>query len=208
MSGQLGLTFLTYPSAEHSRFSHTLGVAHVVKKLIGSISDVAAREGSLKAGGEAYPFFDPKAEDHVVDCLTHAALLHDVGHLGFSHAGEDAFMAAAERVKVGGMDLEDFVVLFRNASFESDLSECLSIAVCLSPRFRGFYEKVTGQAALDRRIGYLCSFIGGVPHDPSVPGLANLISGAAVDADKIDLLESGTPTHAASRLAWTYRASS
>src|ERR1700751_3201244 len=30
---QLGFTFLTYPSAEHTRFSHTLGVAHVVKRL-------------------------------------------------------------------------------------------------------------------------------------------------------------------------------
>jgi hypothetical protein len=30
---QLGLTFLTYPTAEHSRFAHTLGVTHVVKRL-------------------------------------------------------------------------------------------------------------------------------------------------------------------------------
>src|SRR6266568_756449 len=34
---QLGLTFLTYPGAEHSRFVHTLGVTHVVKRLLQSI---------------------------------------------------------------------------------------------------------------------------------------------------------------------------
>ena len=49
---QLGLTFLTYPTAEHSRFAHTLGVTHVVKTLLASISLVARREQFLRAGGD------------------------------------------------------------------------------------------------------------------------------------------------------------
>jgi hypothetical protein len=56
---QLGFTFLTYPSAEHSRFSHTLGVAHVVKRLINSIAEVAQQNTTLKTGGEEYPYYDP-----------------------------------------------------------------------------------------------------------------------------------------------------
>lgn len=187
---QLGLTFLTYPSAEHSRFVHTLGVTHVVKRLIASIGEVAERDGRLRAGAVEYDYYNPlvDAERPLIQSLVHAALLHDTGHLAFSHAGEAAFLAKVDRTTIGGLDLEDFLGVFREASFESSLSECLSIAVCLSPRFRTFYEKVTGPRDLDRRIGYVCSFIGGVPHDPAYPGLANIISGAAVDADKIDYL--------------------
>jgi HD superfamily phosphohydrolase len=186
--GQLGLTFLTYPSAEHSRFAHTLGVAHVVKRLINSISDIARREPVLRADGEEYFLYDPKSDPDVVRSLTHAALLHDVGHFAFSHAGEIAFSSLADEAQIGGFQLAEFIGIFREANFDSGLSECLSIAVCLSPRFRSFYGKVTGEANLDRRLRDVCSFIGGVAHDPLYPGLANLISGAAVDADKIDYL--------------------
>jgi HD superfamily phosphohydrolase len=184
---QLGLTFLTYPSAEHSRFSHTLGVTHVLKRLVASISDAARREPILRAGNDEYQLYDPSADGAVARSLAHAALLHDVGHLAFSHAGETAFSAGAGLL-VGGMELEDFIACFREEGFESGLSECLSIAVCLSPRFRAFYGRVLGADDVDGRLREICCFIGGVPHDPRYPGLANLISGAAVDADKIDYL--------------------
>jgi hypothetical protein len=63
-----------------------------------------------------------------------------------------------------------------------------SIAIVLSPRFRSFYVKVIGEQDIDARIDEICSFIGGIPHDVRFPGLANIISGAAVDADKIDYI--------------------
>lgn len=184
---QLGLTFLTYPSAEHSRFAHTLGVAHVVKRLVLSVRAAQQREPVLRAGGTEYPLYDPVGDGHLARSLAHAALLHDVGHLAFSHAGENAFASNADTL-VGGIELDEFLGFFEEEGFESSLSECLSIAICLSPRFAAFYGKVVGTADLDRRLHEICSFIGGVPHHPSYPGLANLISGAAVDADKIDYL--------------------
>ncbi len=187
---QLGFTFLTYPSAEHSRFSHTLGVAHVVKRLVNSIAEVARQNTDLRAGGEEYPYYDPSktSERLIIRGLVHAALLHDSGHIAFSHAGESAFSANAGLVQVGGLDIEDFLQIFRNAFFGSSLSECLSIVLCLSPRFESFYSKIVGHSQVDKRINEICSFIGGVPHDPLYPGLANIISGAAVDADKIDYI--------------------
>lgn len=67
---QLGLSFLVYPGAEHSRFSHSLGVLHVA----GTVLDrVAAR----------HPVSD---DDRLVTLC--ACLLHDVGHGPFSHALE------------------------------------------------------------------------------------------------------------------------
>lgn len=189
---QLGLTYLTYPSAEHSRFVHTLGVTHVVKRLIRSISDAAHTEGSVRAGGQTYPLFDPDVKSNlpVTRALVHAALLHDVGHFAFSHAGEAAFVDRSHErpTLVGGIELPDFMELFREAAFDSGLSECMSMAICLSPRFGQFYAKVTASSASDERIDRICSFIGGVAVDAEHAGLANIISGAAVDADKIDYL--------------------
>ncbi|CAB1128218.1 Deoxyguanosinetriphosphate triphosphohydrolase [Candidatus Hydrogenisulfobacillus filiaventi] len=69
---QLGLTYLTYPGGEHSRFSHVLGVYEVIRQALGAFRR------------NRYPW------PHEWDRLTMAAgLLHDVGHGPFSHATED-----------------------------------------------------------------------------------------------------------------------
>lgn len=84
---QLGLTFLVFPGAEHSRFAHALGVMH----LAGRIYDaVAARSaGRLPEG--------PTVRERRLARV--AALLHDIGHAPFSHTAEDRFE--------GGIDHEE-----------------------------------------------------------------------------------------------------
>ena len=62
----LGLTYLIYPSANHTRFEHSLGTAHLTKKVINYLG--------LDRGREVVLF----------------ALTHDVGHGPFSHVSEDA----------------------------------------------------------------------------------------------------------------------
>ena len=37
---QLGLTSLVFPGAEHSRFAHALGAAHVMSRLLGRLAEV------------------------------------------------------------------------------------------------------------------------------------------------------------------------
>jgi uncharacterized protein len=69
---QLALASLVYHGAEHSRFSHTLGVMHLASRLF----DLGLRN----AGETANP-----GERAVVIA---AALLHDTGHPPFSHAVE------------------------------------------------------------------------------------------------------------------------
>ena len=68
---QLGATFQVYPSAEHSRFTHSLGVYEIVRRMLNEVEDL----GSLV-----------KEEEKVLVLL--AALLHDIGHGPFSHAFE------------------------------------------------------------------------------------------------------------------------
>ncbi|MGD2115569.1 MAG: HD domain-containing protein [Acidobacteriota bacterium] len=76
---QLGLTYMVYPGAEHSRFSHALGAM----ELAGRVYDALAAKsgGRLPSGADA-------VERRAVRA---AALLHDVGHAPFSHSAEELF---------------------------------------------------------------------------------------------------------------------
>jgi HD superfamily phosphohydrolase len=187
---QLGFTYLTYPSAEHSRFAHTLGVTHVVKLLVRSISDAVALTSEIKIADIRVPLFNLNASSNefLRRCLVHAAILHDIGHFAFSHAGEQAVSNSSKDITIGGMTARSFRRIFAAAGLEAGLSECLSIAIVLSPKFREFYASVTGETDVSRSIHVICCFIAGIPHSVDHPGLANIISGAVVDADKIDYL--------------------
>lgn len=76
---QLGLTYMVYPGAEHSRFSHALGAL----ELAGRVYDaLAAKSDGLLPVGEGC------LERRLVRV---AALLHDIGHAPFSHSAEELF---------------------------------------------------------------------------------------------------------------------
>src|SRR5918912_217731 len=63
---QLGLALYTYQGAEHSRFTHSLGVLHLMTRVLNRL-------------GESYRILE---EDRAAACA--AALLHDVGQRSFS----------------------------------------------------------------------------------------------------------------------------
>lgn len=71
---QLGLGSLVYPSANYSRFSHSVGACHVIGGMLQAIE---------LNGGQSLP---------VGQCQLYrlAALLHDIGHFPFSHTFEHA----------------------------------------------------------------------------------------------------------------------
>ena len=71
---QLGLAFLVYPGASHSRFEHALGTYHLARRALLLLEE----RGALEAIGDG-------------DCayVRMAALLHDIGHYPFSHALEE-----------------------------------------------------------------------------------------------------------------------
>lgn len=81
---QLGVSEFVFPSASHTRFSHSIGVFHNARRLVGIIR----REIELKrVAGE---FNEARAK-----VALFAALLHDIGHGPFSHAFEEARKALA-----------------------------------------------------------------------------------------------------------------
>ena len=70
---QLGLAYLVYPGATHTRFEHALGTWHLAGRTL----------ALLKVRGEL------KGDDANARVVAAAALLHDIGHYPFSHALEE-----------------------------------------------------------------------------------------------------------------------
>ena len=64
---QLGTAYLVYPSANHTRFEHSLGVYHLAVQALDNLGVAGTERDEVRA----------------------AALLHDVGHTPFSHNTED-----------------------------------------------------------------------------------------------------------------------
>jgi uncharacterized protein len=97
---QLGFTFLVFPGAEHSRFSHALGAMHLAGRVYDALCGKVP--GLLPAGPRA-------AERRQVRA---AALLHDLGHAPFSHSAEELFEDSIDheemtRRLIGGAEIED-----------------------------------------------------------------------------------------------------
>ena len=80
---QLGFTSLAYPGADHTRFSHALGAAHVMTRFVRRLRDLHHQ----------LPTSQRLDEGGARQALA-AALLHDLGHGPFSHLFESALDAA------------------------------------------------------------------------------------------------------------------
>jgi len=71
---QLGLAFLVYPGATHSRFEHALGTYHLARRALALLDERGALADIPRT---------------VCATVRVAALLHDIGHYPFSHALEE-----------------------------------------------------------------------------------------------------------------------
>ena len=137
---QLGLSYLVYPGAMHSRFGHSIGAMHLMSEAI----------GSLRLKG--VEITDEEATASMI-----AILLHDIGHGPFSHV--------LEHTIVDGVTHEDISLLMMQR-INMDLHGQLDMAIAI---FKNEYPKhflhqlISSQLDVDR-IDYLCrdSFFTGV----------------------------------------------
>lgn len=137
---QLGLSYLVYPGAMHSRFGHSLGAMHLMHEAI----------ASLRLKGI-------EITEHEETSAMIAILLHDIGHGPFSHV--------LEHTLVEGVTHEDISLLMMER-INMDLNGQLDTAIAI---FKNEYPKhflhqlISSQLDVDR-MDYLCrdSFFTGV----------------------------------------------
>lgn len=137
---QVSLTNLVYPGANHTRFAHSLGAMHLMRRAVHLLR------------GKGYDISDEELE-----AASLAILLHDSGHGPFSHTLENSIVEGVTHEELSLMMMEKF-----NALHEGRLDRAIQI-------FQGQYEKgflsklISSQLDVDR-IDYLKrdSFFSGV----------------------------------------------
>ena len=124
---QLGLSYMVYPGALHTRFHHALGALHLMQEALQSIRE------------KGHEITEEEAEGACI-----AILLHDIGHGPFSHALEFSL--------VKGVTHESISLLFMkrlNEEFDGRLQTGIDIFQNTYPK--GFlHQLVSSQLDMDR----------------------------------------------------------
>ena len=124
---QMGLSYLVYPGANHTRFHHALGCMHIMQKAV----DVLRFKGVS---------ISPEEEN----ALYIAILLHDIGHGPFSHAMEKSIVEDVHHEAISLLFMNQL-----NAEFGGQLSLAIQV-------FRGDYHRkfmlqlISSQLDMDR----------------------------------------------------------
>ena len=166
---QLGFSYLTYPSAEHSRFAHSLGMFSVVSRFLQEMRQRPPEQATLDS-----PYQDWRPSDKEVMIAEHAAILHDIGHLPFSHVSEQIFQGHSEEFHCGPISVDEFTFTAEDIISRNKLAELLSVAIVLTPRFRKFYKGFIDLGSSDDVPFRIACLILGLEPQPELAGVANL----------------------------------
>ena len=123
---QMGLSYLVYPGAHHTRFHHAIGAMHIMQK---AVEVLRSKEVSITNEEE--------------NALYIAILLHDIGHGPFSHTLEHSIVEVHH---------EEISLLFMN-KLNEEFDGQLSLAIKI---FKGEYHRkfmlqlISSQLDMDR----------------------------------------------------------
>ena len=126
----MGLSYLVYPGAHHTRFHHALGCMHLMQKAI-----LVLRSKGVDISGEEE------------EALLMAILLHDAGHGPFSHGMENII------INIHHEELSLMYMEALNNEFEGRLQLAIEIFKGSYPR-KFMSQLVSGQLDMDR-VDYL-----------------------------------------------------
>ena len=92
---QLAMTYQVYPGATHKRFEHSLGVMEIATRIFDRIFEgTSEKRLESQVRDRIADELEPNVKGYWRSVLRIAALLHDVGHLPFSHAAEAELLPA------------------------------------------------------------------------------------------------------------------
>ena len=124
---QMGMSYLVYPGAHHTRFHHALGCMHIMQKAVQTLR-----------------FKGVEISNDEENALYIAILLHDIGHGPFSHAMEHSIVEDVHH--------EEISLFFMNA-LNQEFDGKLSLAIQI---FKGEYHRkfmlqlISSQLDMDR----------------------------------------------------------
>jgi HD superfamily phosphohydrolase len=124
---QMGLSYLVYPGAHHTRFHHAIGCMHLMQK---SITTLRSKGVDIST-----------QEETALNC---AILLHDIGHGPFSHALEHSIVEG-----IGHEEVSLFYMKELNKQFEGALTLAIKIFEGKYPR-KFMLQLVSSQLDMDR----------------------------------------------------------
>jgi HD superfamily phosphohydrolase len=124
---QMGMSYLVYPGAHHTRFHHALGCMHIMQKTIAVLR---------------FKGIEISEEEENALCI--AILLHDIGHGPFSHAMEHSIVENVNHEAISLLFMDRL-----NELFEGKLTLAIKI-------FKGEYHRkfmlqlISSQLDMDR----------------------------------------------------------
>ena len=124
---QMGLSYLVYPGAHHTRFHHALGSMHIMQKAIQTLLS----KGVVITKDEEY-------------ALLIAILLHDIGHGPFSHAMEHSIVEEVHHEEISLLFMNQL-----NVEFNGELTLAIQIFKGEYPK-KFMYQLISSQLDMDR----------------------------------------------------------
>ena len=124
---QLGLTYLVYPGAYHTRFHHALGALHLMQKAVSTLKHKGTEINSEEE-----------------EAVYIAILLHDIGHGPFSHALENSIIP-----NISHEDLSLEFMRSLNEEFKGRLSLAIEIFQNKYPK-KFLHQLISSQLDMDR----------------------------------------------------------
>ena len=124
---QMGMSYIVYPGAHHTRFHHAIGCMHLMQKAV-----------------QVLRFKDISISKEEEEALYVAILLHDIGHGPFSHALENSIVEGVNHEAISLLFMEEL-----NANFNERLT--LAIQIFSDQYHKKFlHQLVSGQLDMDR----------------------------------------------------------
>lgn len=155
---QTALAYMVYPGMRHTRFEHSLGAMHLAKEFLHYLSINSK--------------IDFLTEDFKT-LVALSALLHDIGHVAFSHTFESALQVTKE---IYGYDIEYY-------GKETHVKNGLK----LISEYSSIIEEVSKDTNISDPVKFLINVIGETPKTEEEKFASQIISNF-VDADRGDYL--------------------
>ena len=124
---QMGMSYLVYPGAHHTRFHHALGAMFLMRKAV-----------------QVLRFKGIEISEEEEEAIYIAILLHDIGHGPFSHAMENSIVESVNHEQISLLFMEEL-----NRNFNNRLT--LAITIFKDEYDRKFlHQLISSQLDMDR----------------------------------------------------------